>query len=146
MGTRSIRWPLAGLWVFILAACVLLVVGAYLFLQRGGRGTPRPGHAAPSVNVVAAYPGASAEEVERQVLIPLEVTFAGTSGLKSVRSKSRLGLAYLRLEFESRIDYSQARQEVINRLSVIDLPLPPGVTPQPSLSRVRDPALRPVRS
>jgi Cu/Ag efflux pump CusA len=81
------------------------------------------------VDVVAAYPGASAEEVERQVTIPLEVTFAGTPGLKSVRSKSRFGLAHLRLEFESRMEYSQARQEVINCLTVIDQPLPPGVSP-----------------
>jgi Cu/Ag efflux pump CusA len=81
------------------------------------------------VDVVAAYPGASAEEVERQVIIPLEVTFAGTPGLKSVRSKSLFGLASLRLEFESRMAYSQARQEVINRLTVIDQPLQPGVSP-----------------
>src|SRR5690348_3756803 len=111
MGTRSIRWPHTALFVVILVACVLVAVGAYLFLQRWGRGTPRPVSVATSVDVVAAYPGASAEEVERQVTIPLEVTFAGSPGLKSVRSKSLFGLAYLRLEFESRMDYAQARQE-----------------------------------
>jgi Cu/Ag efflux pump CusA len=78
---------------------------------------------------VAAYPGASAEEVERQVTIPLEVTFAGSPGLKSVRSKSRPGLAYLRLEFESWMEYEQARHGVINRLGVSDRPLPSGVSP-----------------
>jgi Cu/Ag efflux pump CusA len=115
--------------VFILAARVLVAVGAYLFLQRWGGGTPRPGYATRSVDVVAAYPAASSEEVERQVIIPLEATFAGIPGLKSVRSKSLFGLAYLRLEFESRMDYSQARQEVINHLTVIDQALPPGVSP-----------------
>ena len=34
------------------------------------------------VEVFAQFPGASAEEMERQVTIPLEVTFAGMPGLK----------------------------------------------------------------
>jgi Cu/Ag efflux pump CusA len=94
------------------------------------------------VVVVAAYPGASAEEVERQVTIPLEVTFAGTPGLKSTRSKSLFGMAHLRLEFESRVKYDQARQEVINRLALIAQPLPEGVTPQLSLSTAGHDILR----
>lgn len=104
MRTKSIRWPTAVLPGILLAACVLAVVGAYLFFQRWGRGSPRPGGAeAATVLVAAAFPGASAEEVERQVTIPLEVTFAGTPGLKSTRSKSLFGLAHLHLEFDSRI-------------------------------------------
>jgi Cu/Ag efflux pump CusA len=143
MRTRPIRWPLVGLFVFIPAACLLVTVSAYLILQRWGRGTPRPDYAArsadvaatsaevaaTSVEVVAVHPDVSAKEVERKVIIPLEVTFAGTPGLKSVRGKSQFGLAYLRLEFESRMDYSQARQEVLNRLPGIDKALPTGVIP-----------------
>jgi Cu/Ag efflux pump CusA len=134
MATKSIRRPIALLLGCLFAACVLAAVGAYLFLQRWGRGSPRPGDsAAATMVVVAAYPGSSAEEVERQVTIPLEVTFAGTPGLRSTRSKSLFGLAQLRLEFESRVNYDQARQEVINRLALIAQPLPEGVTPQLSV-------------
>jgi Cu/Ag efflux pump CusA len=82
------------------------------------------------VVVVAQYPGASAEEVERQVTIPLEVTLAGMPGLKYTRTKSMFGLSHLRNQFEYGHDYEKARQEVINRLSILSHPLPPGVTPQ----------------
>jgi Cu/Ag efflux pump CusA len=130
MGTRSIRWPLVSLVVLTLAVFVLVAVGAYLVFQRWGRGsTWNEDDPHSHLVVVAAYPGTSAEEVERQVTIPLEVTFAGSPGLKSVRSKSRSGLAYLRLEFESWTEHEKARHVVINRLAMIDQPLPPGVSP-----------------
>ena len=44
------------------------------------------------VEVIALFPGASAEEVEREVTIPLEVTFAGMPGLKKINSKLELEL------------------------------------------------------
>jgi hypothetical protein len=58
MGIRSIRWPLTGLLVFLLAACVLVAVGAYLFLQHWGRETPRPGQSRASL----ARPGEPGED------------------------------------------------------------------------------------
>jgi Cu/Ag efflux pump CusA len=82
-----------------------------------------------AIEVVAQFPGASAEEVERQVTIPLEVTFAGTPGLRVVRSKSQFALSSLEMEFEDWVDWTAARQEVINRLATISQPLPSGVTP-----------------
>ena len=78
--------------------------------------------------MIAQYPGASAEEVERQLTIPLEVTLAGMPGLKYTRSKSLFGLAHLRNQFDYAKDYEQAKQEVINRLQLANLPA--GVTPQ----------------
>jgi len=78
---------------------------------------------------LAQFPGASAEEVERQVSVPLEVTFAGMPRLKALRSVSRPGLACVQAEFADSFPYEAARQEVINRLAVIAAPLPAGVTP-----------------
>jgi Cu/Ag efflux pump CusA len=146
MGRKSFRWLIAGL------AAVLLGAGVYLLVQRwgkvpSGRGpgaegvteldgdaklafSPRgPAAGRVTLVVVASYPGASAEEVERQVTIPLEVTMAGVPGLRFARSKSLFGLSHLRLEFEDRVEYAQARQEVIDRLAAIGRPLPDGVTP-----------------
>ena len=82
------------------------------------------------MEVVAQYPGASAEEVERQVSVPLEVAFAGMQGLTMTRSKSLFGLAHIRNQFDYGYDFWQCRQEVINRLSILTQPLPPGVVPQ----------------
>jgi Cu/Ag efflux pump CusA len=90
--------------------------------------TPQP--AQPVVIMVgASYPGASAEEVERQVTLPLEVNFAGMRKLRSMRTRSVAGLTSVRLEFERGMDYAGARQEVINRLATLTQPLPNSVIP-----------------
>ncbi len=91
--------------------------------DRPGRDNP------PLVEVVAAWPGSNAEEVERQVTVPLEVTLAGMPRLQTLRSKSVAGLSWLHAQFEQGTDYHVARQEVINRLQLIQ-PLPTGVSPQ----------------
>ncbi|HTK76232.1 MAG TPA: efflux RND transporter permease subunit, partial [Gemmataceae bacterium] len=80
------------------------------------------------IEVVAQYPGASAEEVERLVTIPLEVALAGMPGLDSTRSKSLFGLAHLRNQFDYSRPYEAAKQDVINRLALATLPA--GVVPQ----------------
>jgi RNA polymerase sigma factor (sigma-70 family) len=130
-GMAAAKWKAAG--VVLLLASLAMVGGALAFLlvQRGGKVPAEPGPRAKRVTlvVIASYPGASAEEVERQVTVPLEVALAGMPGLRSARSKSLFGLSHVRLEFEDRVEYAKARQEVINRLVVIDRPLPAGVTP-----------------
>ena len=57
------------------------------------------------IEVVAQFPGASDEEVERQVTIPLEVALAGMPGLDTTRSKSLFGLAHVRNQFTYKRDY-----------------------------------------
>ena len=79
------------------------------------------------VEVIAQFPGASAEEVERQVTVPLEVALAGMPGLRYSRSKSLFGLAHLRNQFDYGVDYRQARIDVLNRLTTVTLPA--GVKP-----------------
>jgi Cu/Ag efflux pump CusA len=117
----------------VLLALALLAlgwVGGYFFSRSLFRGS-RPAAREPVViEVTAAYPGAAAEEVERQVTIPLEVTLAGMPGLRSLRSRSVPGLGGVYARFDAGTTYEAARQEVINRLATIGQPLPPGVTPQ----------------
>src|ERR1700730_15212359 len=111
----------------LLLAVALAVVGIYSFLNVNVEAYPDPAPAI--VEVVAQFPGASAEEVERQVTIPLEVTFRGMPGLKSIRSQSLFGLSDLKMNWNYGYAYEAAKQEVINRLATISQPLPPGVTP-----------------
>src|SRR5207253_9803004 len=113
--------------VVVLLALALLGVGGYAFLNVNVEAYPDP--APPIIEVVAQFPGASAEEVERQVTIPLEVTLAGMPGLHITRSKSLFGLAHLRNQFHYGVDFNAARQEVINRLQFVQN-LPNGVNPQ----------------
>jgi cobalt-zinc-cadmium resistance protein CzcA len=127
MVRKLIEWALNNPLVVLLIALALATYGVYAFLHVNVEAYPDPAPAI--IEVVAQFPGASAEEVERQVTIPMEVTMAGMPGLKYTRTKSMFGLAHLRNQFEYGIDYEKARQEVINRLQFTQA-LPPGVTPQ----------------
>jgi cobalt-zinc-cadmium resistance protein CzcA len=124
-----IGWSLYNPLVVLLLAAALTAVGLYSFLNVNVEAYPDPAPAI--VEVFALFPGASAEEVERQVTIPLEVTFAGMPGLKSIHSKSLFGLSDLKMNWHygSQWTYETARQEVINRIATMTQPLPPGVTP-----------------
>jgi Cu/Ag efflux pump CusA len=108
------------------------------------------------IEVIAAYPGSAVEEVERQVTVPLEVALADMPRLQSLRSTSVAGLCGVYARFEPGTDYGAARQEIINRLQLLQQ-LPAGVVPQigpgPSRHALRyvlinpkDPAGRPIYS
>jgi cobalt-zinc-cadmium resistance protein CzcA len=127
MVRKLIEWAVGSPLIVLLLAVALVAVGTYSFIYINVEAYPDPAPAI--IEVIAQYPGASAEEVERQVTIPLEVTLAGMPGLKYTRSKSLFGLSHLRNQFEYGIDFYAARQEVINRLQFAQQ-LPPGVTPQ----------------
>src|SRR5438093_6875235 len=127
MVRKLIDWAVANPFLVILCGFALAAVGGYAFVNVNVEAYPDPAPAI--IEVVAQYPGASAEEVERQVTIPLEVTLAGMPGLKYTRSKSLFGLSHLRNQFDYGIDFYKARQEVINRLQFVTN-LPSGVTPQ----------------
>ena len=123
---KLIEWGLNNPLIVGLLTVFLIVVGGYAFFNVNVEAYPDPAPAI--IEVIAKFPGASAEEVERQVTIPLEVALAGMPGLQYTRSKSLFGLSHLRNQFHYGVDYLQARQEVINRLQFVD-GLPPGVSP-----------------
>ena len=106
MVRKLIAWALDNPLVVILLAVFLAVVGVFSFLNVNVEAYPDPAPAI--VEVIALFPGASAEEVERQVTIPLEVTFAGMPGLKKINSKSLFGLSDLKMtwNYGSRVHLS----------------------------------------
>ncbi len=122
-----INWAVHNPFVVLLMVAAWTAIGIYSFRKVNVESYPDPAPAI--IEIVAQYPGASAQEIERQVTTPLEVTFAGMPGLKTTRSKSLFGLSHLRNQFEYGFDYKDARQEVINRLPFAQR-LPPGVQPQ----------------
>src|SRR4051812_36018541 len=126
MVRKLIAWAVNNPILVVVMALALAGVGGYAFVHINVEAYPDPAPAI--IEVVAQYPGASAEEVERQVTIPLEVSLAGMPGLTYTRSKSLFGLAHVRNQFDYGVDYDRARQDVINRLASANLPQ--GVTPQ----------------
>jgi cobalt-zinc-cadmium resistance protein CzcA len=126
MVRKLIEWAVGSPLIVILLAVALGVAGAYAFFNVNVEAYPDPAPAI--IEVVAPYPGFSAEEVERQVTIPLEVALAGMPGLKYTRTKSLFGLSHMRNQFDYGVDFDKARQEVINRLQFVQQ-LPAGVSP-----------------
>jgi cobalt-zinc-cadmium resistance protein CzcA len=127
MVSKLIHWSLNNPLIVILFALALTGVGAYSFYHINIEAYPDPAPAV--IELIAQWPGASAEEMERLVTVPLEVAMAGMPHLKTTHSKSLFGLTHLRCIFHYDFAYPEARQEVINRLSILSQPLPNGVTP-----------------
>src|SRR6516162_6451937 len=80
MVRKLIAWAVNNPLIVILVMLGLAGFGTYAFLKVNVEAYPDPAPAI--IEVIAQFPGASAEEVERQVTIPLEVTLAGMPGLK----------------------------------------------------------------
>ena len=72
---KLIEWAVNNPLIVVLLAAALAVGGGFAFANVNVEAYPDPAPAI--IEVVAQFPGASAEEVERQVTIPLEVTLAG---------------------------------------------------------------------
>src|SRR5438874_11319107 len=120
MVSKLLHWAVDNVLVVFLFAISLACAGGYAFSHVNVEAYPDPAPAI--VEVIAQYPGRSAEEMERLVAIPLEVALAGMPGLNSTRTKSLFGLTYVNNQFEYGVDYQKARQEVINRLQMAELP------------------------
>ena len=80
------------------------------------------------VEVITQWPGISAEEIEHQVTIPLEIVMNGIPHLTALRSFSLFGLSDLKLTFDDEAENDWNREKVLERLAQVTLP--PGVQPQ----------------
>ncbi|HSX83738.1 MAG TPA: efflux RND transporter permease subunit, partial [Candidatus Saccharimonadia bacterium] len=107
-------------------SALLLVGGLYTFKTLNIEAYPDP--SPPTIEVIAQNPGWSAEEMERQITVPIETQLNGMPGLDHIRSISLFGLSDIKCYFKYETDYNFDRQEVLNRLQMVQLP--PGVQPQ----------------
>jgi cobalt-zinc-cadmium resistance protein CzcA len=154
MVRKLIDWATGSRVVVLLMAFSLLAGGLYAFFHVNVEAYPDPAPAI--IEVVAQYPGASAEEVERLVTIPLENALAGAPGLQYCRTRSLFQLGFLRNQFEYGVEFNTAKQEVLNRLQSATLPagVMPAISPETptgeiyryTLSNPKDAAGQPVYS
>ena len=79
------------------------------------------------VNVIALYPGRAAEEVEKQVTIPIEIALTGIPNTVRLFTHTQYGLCFVMVTFDDKPSDAQARQQVLERLRSVDLPT--GVMP-----------------
>ncbi|MGB7280898.1 MAG: CusA/CzcA family heavy metal efflux RND transporter, partial [Candidatus Acidiferrum sp.] len=78
--------------------------------------------------IITQWPGISAEQIEQQVTIPLEIVMNGIPHVVHLRSFSLFGLSDLKLIFDDDEEDAWNRERVLERLSQVTLP--PGVVPQ----------------
>jgi cobalt-zinc-cadmium resistance protein CzcA len=113
----------------------LLVVGLGLLLLLWGAWSFHvlPVEAYPDVadtwvQVITQWPGHAAEEVEQQVTVPIEVQTNGVAHLTHLRSVSLFGLSVVTLIFDDQAENLVSRQQVLEKLSQLNLPA--GLNPQ----------------
>jgi cobalt-zinc-cadmium resistance protein CzcA len=104
----------------------VFVAGIMSFINLNIEAYPDP--VPPRVEVITQNPGASAEEIERYITIPIEIQMTGIRHVRSIRTISLFGLSDVRVEFTYDYTYDEAESKVINRLSQVP-PLPNGATP-----------------
>ena len=80
------------------------------------------------VQIITQWPGRSAEEIERQVTVPVEIQMAGIPHLTNLRSTTLAGLSSLMLIFDDDSTSDMNREHVVERLGQVNLPA--NLTPQ----------------
>ena len=95
------------------------------------------------VTVIALYPGRAAEEVEKQVTLPIEVALSGLPNSIRVFSHTQFGLSFTVVTYDDKADVLAVRAQVNERLRGVDLPLgveaniAPNATPVGEVMRYR---------
>ncbi len=80
------------------------------------------------VEIITQWPGRSAEDVEQQVTVPIEIQMAGIPHMQHLRSFSLGGLSDVKLIFDDDSVNDWNREKVLERLSQVTLPA--GLQPQ----------------
>ena len=78
--------------------------------------------------VITQWPGRAAEEVEQQITIPIETQLNGVGHKTHMRSTSLAGLSFITVLFDDESDNLQNRQQVLEKLTLVNLPA--GINPQ----------------
>ena len=112
---------------FMVVAIMLAICGWGVTSFRNLPIDAYPDLSPPHVQIVSQWPGHAAEEVERQITIPLEVEMNGIPRLEALRSISLYGLSSITMNFEYDTDPYFARAQAFERIP--DASMPDGVSP-----------------
>src|SRR5262245_49181079 len=113
-------------WVVLLASLALCGFRVWSFTQQPI--DAYPDISSQTVTIIATYPGRAPEEVERQVIIPLEIALRGVPRATTIRSRAIFGLAVIQVTFEEGVENYWARQRVQELIG--DAAVPDVVKPQ----------------
>src|SRR5438105_3294998 len=107
------------MFIFFMTGALALV-GLYCFIR-----TPIvafPDFTNTQIRIITRWQGRSAQEVERFVTIPVEISMNSVQRKVNLRSQSMFGLSVVTLVFEDDVDDSYARQQITALLPGVELP------------------------
>ncbi|EJB88902.1 efflux RND transporter permease subunit [Helicobacter pylori] len=111
--------------IVIVGSILILFFGTYSFIH-----TPVdafPDISPTQVKIILKLPGSSPEEMENNIVRPLELELLGLKGQKSLRSVSKYSISDITIDFDDSVDIYLARNIVNERLSSVMKDLPVGV-------------------
>ncbi|GAA8003232.1 efflux RND transporter permease subunit [Helicobacter pylori] len=111
--------------IVIVGAILILFFGTYSFIH-----TPVdafPDISPTQVKIILKLPGSSPEEMENNIVRPLELELLGLKGQKSLRSISKYSISDITIDFDDSVDIYLARNIVNERLSSVMKDLSVGV-------------------
>ncbi len=126
MIARLVDFALESRFLMLAATLILFIWGAISFHELPVEAYPDV--ADNYVEIITQWPGISAEQVEQQVTIPLEIVMNGIPHITHLRSFSLYGLSDIKLIFDDQEADAWNRERVLERLSQVTLPA--GVNPQ----------------
>ncbi|KAA6345224.1 Cobalt-zinc-cadmium resistance protein CzcA [termite gut metagenome] len=135
MLNKIIQFSLNNKLFVLLGAVVLMVVG--LYIAKNMDVDVFPDLTAPTVVVMTDAHGMAAEEVERLVTFPIEISVHGATDVRRVRSASLQGYSFVWVEFGWETDIFKARQIVSEKMVSLTGSIPadtkPTLAPQSSI-------------
>ena len=138
---RLVEYALAQPLIIMLATLLFAMAGVIAFKNLSVEAFPDVTDT--QVTVIALYPGRAAEEVEKQVTLPIETALAGLPNSIRVFSHTQFGLSYTVITYDDNANVNVARQQVSERLNGVDVPsgaqinIAPNATPVGEVMRYR---------
>ena len=125
MLNKIIKYSITHKLVIGLLTFALIVLGVYSLQQL-------PVDAVPDitnnqVQVITNSPSLAAQEVERLITFPIEITMATIPQIEEIRSFSRFGLSVVTIVFKEDVDVYWARQQVNERLADAQSEIPESI-------------------
>lgn len=115
-----IRFSLHNRLLVVAVSALLLVYGVIAFINLPVDVLPDLNR--PRVTVFLEANGMAPEEIETQVVLPVETALNGAPGVEAVRSSSTIGIGMVFIEFDWKTDVFRARQMVSEKLQTLQLP------------------------
>lgn len=120
-----ITFSLRNKFIIFFLTFLVTVVGIFSFIHTPVDAFPEVTNT--KVTIITQWAGRSAEEVEKFITIPIELSLNACQKKTDIRSTTLFGLSVINVMFDDDADDFYARQQVYNLLT--DADLPEGITP-----------------